>query len=92
MNTEKTKVGKFLQGAGKFIRKAIVETAKGGIPLATPIVHTIESFTGTDLATGEPKDVDKYKLIWKAIGALIVLYLVVTHQADVDTLLSFLKK
>lgn len=92
MSTEKTKVGKFLQGAGRFLRQAVVETAKGGIPLATPIIHAIEGTTGRDLATGDVKDVDWTKIVWKAIGAGIVLYLVISKQVDVQVLLDLLKR
>ncbi len=92
MSTEKTRVGAFLQGAGKFLRQGVVEIAKGGVPLATPVIHAIESFTGKDLGTGEVKDVDWAKVAWKAIGALIVLYLVTTKQVDVQVLLDLLKK
>ena len=87
----KTKVGKFLQGAGKFIRQALVETAKGGVPLATPLIHAIESVTGRDIGTGEVKEVDWTKIVWKAIGAAIALYLVIYHKADVQILFDLLK-
>lgn len=91
MSKEKTGVGKFLQKAAKVVRFGAVEAIKGGTPVGF-VLNTIEKFTGKDLATGEAKSVEWSKVIYKAIGAAIIMYLLAKGYIPVDVVLDFINK
>lgn len=89
MTQEKTKVGKFLQGAVKHLRFGAVELAKGAAPVGF-VLNMIEKATGKDLATGEVKDITWLKIVWKGLGLIVVLYLLHKQLVDVQIVLDFL--
>lgn len=90
MSTEKTKVGKFLQGAGKFLRFGAVEIAKGAAPVGF-LLNIIEKKTGRDLATGHVKNVSWEKIIWKAVGLAAVIILWKMGALDIEFIKEFIK-
>ena len=76
----------------KHLRFGIVQIAKGGFPLGNSIVNTIENISGKDLATGETKNVEWAKVVYKAIGAVIIIYLLSKGYIDVKVVLDFVNK
>ena len=75
----------------KKIRFAAVHLFKGGAPLGNALVNITENFTGKDLATGEPKNTDWAKIAFKALGIVVMLYLVKDGYIDVDVFVKFIK-
>lgn len=74
------------------LRFGAVQIAKGGFPLANSVVNVIENISGKDLATGETKNVEWAKVIYKAIGAGLILYMLAKGYIDADAVLDFIKK
>ncbi len=89
MSTERTKVGKLLQG----LRFSAVTLAKGAIPAASPIANIIEHFTGEDLATGKTLDNNTswQGVALKLAGAVIMIYLWKSGALDPNELIRFIK-
>lgn len=81
-----------IKGLIQKVRFAVVELAKGGLPLGNSVANVIEHFSGKDLATGEPKNIDLYKLLLKAIGAGIMVYLFVAKYITIDQILDYIRK
>lgn len=74
------------------LRFGLVHAAKSGIPGGNLVTSVIEGFTGKDLATGETKTVGWDRVVYKAIGAAIILYLLAKGYIPVDVVLDFVKK
>jgi len=74
------------------IRFGAVQIAKGGFPLGNSIVNVVENISGKDLATGETKNVNWDKVIYKAIGAAVVIWLCSKGYIDADAVMHFINK
>ena len=75
----------------KQVKFAFVHLVKGGLPLGNAIVSIVENVTGKDLATGEIKDVDWARVVYKALGLVVMLYLLHEGYIDADVIVKFVK-
>jgi hypothetical protein len=73
------------------LRFAGVQSAKG-LPAAGIIVSGIEAITGKDLSTGESKDSSWSRVVLKALGLVVALYLLSKSQIEVDEVLRLINR
>lgn len=75
----------------KQVKFAFVHLVKGGMPLGNAAVSIIENVTGKDLATGEVKNVDWARVVFKALGLVVMVYLLHGGYIDADVIVKFIK-